>query len=294
LGVRFLAKIAVELNEALARRAHTGVPGGIDSRILAHGNGWTAGDLICTSGPRDRSFEEQHSDVSVAIVAAGSFQYRSRAGREFMTPGSILLGNAGQPFECTHQHTHGDRCIAFWFSPEYFESIAPGANDAFRGSRLPPLPVSSDLVAQACAGLTGSMDVAWEELAIQLAARPIGLMSDAPTPRGMPVNAEKHVSEIVRAIDDDPSADHSLETLADRARLSRYHFLRVFQQLTGVTPHQFILRTRLREAALRLASSGESVLHIALDCGFGDISNFNRTFRAEFGITPRAWRGKLL
>jgi AraC-like DNA-binding protein len=45
-------------------------------------------------------------------------------------------------------------------------------------------------------------------------------------------------------------------------------FLRTFQQLTGLTPHQF-------------------VLDIALDCGFGDVSNFNRAFRNEFGENPR-------
>jgi len=71
--------------------------------------------------------------------------------------------------------------------------------------------------------------------------------------------------------------------------LSPYHFLRTFERLTGVTPHQYILRARLREAALRLAEPGR-VLDIALDCGFGDLSNFNRTFRAEFGVSPRIFR----
>jgi len=79
-------------------------------------------------------------------------------------------------------------------------------------------------------------------------------------------------------------------SLAREAALSPFHFLRTFERLTGVTPHQYILRARLREAALRLAAEPAKILDIALDCGFADLSNFNRAFRAEFGVNPRAYR----
>src|SRR5208283_799598 len=59
------------------------------------------------------------------------------------------------------------------------------------------------------------------------------------------------------------------------------------QRLFG---HQYVLRARLREAAVRLAAQPNKVLDIALDCGFGDVSNFNRAFRAEFGVSPRVYR----
>jgi AraC-like DNA-binding protein len=51
-----------------------------------------------------------------------------------------------------------------------------------------------------------------------------------------------------------------------------------------------VLRTRLRHAAMRLLADPERVLDIALDFGFGDVSNFNRAFRTEFGMSPRALR----
>jgi AraC-like DNA-binding protein len=47
---------------------------------------------------------------------------------------------------------------------------------------------------------------------------------------------------------------------------------------------------RLRRAAVRIASERAKILDIALDCGFGDVSNFNRAFRAEFGVSPRIYR----
>ncbi len=78
--------------------------------------------------------------------------------------------------------------------------------------------------------------------------------------------------------------------LGREAGLSPYHFLRTFERLTGLTPHQYVRRARLRQAAMRLAADPGRVLDIALDSGFGDVSNFNRAFRAEFGVSPRGYR----
>lgn len=59
-----------------------------------------------------------------------------------------------------------------------------------------------------------------------------------------------------------------------------------------MTPHQYVLRLRLREAALRLAGALDpiKIVEIAFDAGFGDVSNFNRAFRAEFGMSPSRYR----
>ena len=102
--------------------------------------------------------------------------------------------------------------------------------------------------------------------------------------------AVARVTKGVRAIDRKGDATLSLHDLAKRAGLSSYHFLRTFTRLTGTTPHQFALRASLRAAALRLTLTRERIIDVALDSGFGDVSNFNRTFRAEFGVSPRQWR----
>ncbi len=54
--------------------------------------------------------------------------------------------------------------------------------------------------------------------------------------------------------------------------MSPYHFLRTFRQVAGMTPHQFVLRTRLHRAAVRLRTSDEPISAIAFDAGFGDLS----------------------
>ena len=266
---------------------------------VASGDGWSVDDVVCSHGPDDRPFEEQHDDVVIAIVTSGSFQYRAAgaaAGREMMTPGSILLGSHGQCYECGHEHAAGDRCLSFRFTPEYFESISAdargrGADRAFRLVRLPPARELSPLVAEACAALGGSVEEGWEELGVRLAARAVHFDScRAPSSDPVSASAVARVTETIRAIEDRPDETMSLASLARLAGLSRFHFLRMFESLTGVTPHQYILRARLRLAATRLQLDTSKILDVALDSGFGDVSNFNRTFRAEFGVSPRAYR----
>jgi AraC-like DNA-binding protein len=72
--------------------------------------------------------------------------------------------------------------------------------------------------------------------------------------------------------------------------MNRYHFLRVFKRVTGMTPHQYVIAVRLSRAASALARSRRPVLEIALDAGFNDLSMFNRRFRETYGVAPLGYR----
>jgi AraC family transcriptional regulator len=290
-----LAKIAVELEQALALRALNGAPGDLTVRELAGDGRWDVSDVLCTNGPRDRSFEERHSRVRIIIVAAGSFQCRVDKGRELMTPGSLLLGNLDQCFECGHEHGTGDRCLSFSYSPEYFEALVAGAGARphFPQHRLPPLRDLSPLVARAYSGLAHPSRFSWEELSVEMGVRVAQMANDVSLRQSaIPQSSVARVTRAVRTIERNPGGAHRLGDLAKEARLSPYHFLRTFESLTGITPHRYVLRARLRDAAIRLAAEPGKILDIALDCGFGDVSNFNRAFRAEFGVAPGVYRRK--
>jgi AraC family transcriptional regulator len=296
-----LGKIAADLQRALAHRAERGEAGQTSARVLAQGEGWSITDVLCTSGPRDRPFEERHAEFRIAVVVAGSFQYRSARGRALMTPGRLLLGSAEDVFECAHDHESGDRCLSFGYTPEYFEHLAAGMPAMRSGLNfpvvyLPPLRALSPLIARASAGLAGSAGVSWEELSIKLAAAVISQARGvSPAASHAPPSALARVTSVVRKIERQPDANLTIEALSRESRLSPYHFLRTFKSVTRVTPHQYILRTRLREAAIRSAEEPSTqVGDIALDCGFGDLSNFNHAFRAEFGLSPRAYRRRML
>jgi AraC family transcriptional regulator len=293
-----LAGIAVDMDRALALKRREGVPGRTAPRVLAQGEGWMVADVICTSGPQDRPYEEQHERPTIAVVLFGSFQYLSSGGRALMTPGSLMLGSPGQCFECGHQHGEGDRCVSFWYAPDYFERLSFDAGSRghparFKVARVPPIRSVSSLVACTAAGVAAAegLSVPWAEIGVKLAAHAVELAGDQSTrATSLPANSEARVTRAIRAIDSHPDDPLTLDALAREAGLSPYHFLRTFERLTGVTPHQYVRRTRLREAARRLITEGGTVLDIALDSGFGDVSNFNRAFRTEFGRSPLAFR----
>jgi AraC family transcriptional regulator len=72
--------------------------------------------------------------------------------------------------------------------------------------------------------------------------------------------------------------------------LSVFHFLRVFANVVGATPPQYLVRSRLRRAARLLSERERPVTDIALEVGFGDLSNFVRTFHRAAGVSPTEFR----
>jgi len=82
----------------------------------------------------------------------------------------------------------------------------------------------------------------------------------------------------------------SLAEMADMAGLSLYHFNRKYKKETGVTPHQFLLSTRMSAAKYYLSNTTMTIQEIALSCGFEDESAFCYSFRKREGKTPKQFR----
>lgn len=267
----------------------------VTAQELASGPGWRVIDVICENGPHDRRFEEQHADVSMAVVTRGTFQYRTRQGSAVLVPGAVLLGNAGACFECGHDHGHGDRCLAFHVTPAFMEVAASGVAGArrtsFSVSSLPPLPQLTPILAAAEAARDDRDSGAFEELALRLAGAVTALLTPTrPMVRQPTHRDERRISAAARRIEQHADEPLSLSDLACDAGLSPYHFLRTFRQVVGMTPHQFILHTRLHRAAVRLRRTDDAVSNIAYDAGFNDLSTFNRRFRRLMGVNPGVFR----
>lgn len=295
-----MGNIAAVLADACDTRDRLGASADLRVTLLARGADWAVEDVLCTHRPGDSRFEEQHELYRVALVGAGTFQCCGALGRELLTPGSLLLGNAHECFECGHEHGTGDRCLAFAYSQEMLERLAFDAG--VRGKlrlgtlRVPPIQRLATLVADACAAwdaVPGSVDRGvWEELGVRFAAAAVRHAGEpARAPRG-PANAERGIARVARLIERDPGAPLALDTLAREAKVSRYHFVREFARVTGLTPHRYLTRARLRQAAVRLVTDDARVIDVALACGFNDVSNFNHAFRGEFGTTPLQYRAR--
>ena len=265
------------------------------TRQLAGGRGWSMYEYVCEAGPDDRPFEERHDAVSIAAVVAGSFNYASDKGKALLHPGALLLGNHGACYECGHDHGVGDRCIAVQFSPDYFAEIAATAAGSskfsFPAAMLPSgremLPHTVMLEAS---GKNREPLKTEEDLVSFVAATVRALSGAAAVASRISSHDSRRLTRAVRYIEEHAERALDLDQLASIAAMSKFHFLRTFRRSVGMTPYQFLRSIRLRRAALRLLTSPDAVSAIAFETGFGDLSTFNSTFRARFGMNPMAFR----
>src|SRR3984893_18386836 len=88
----------------------------------------------------------------------------------------------------------------------------------------------------------------------------------------------------------DLATDLHVSTLAAESGYSRSHFLRTFRAAMGYSPHQWLTRLRVEQAKTILRQNSNSLIDIALDCGFSSHAHLSNTFRRIVGVTPSEYR----
>ena len=180
--------------------------------------------------------------------------------------------------------------MSFQLDPATVDAI--GARAALGQSRgVPPLPELMVVGELGQAALDGRSDVGVDEVGLWFTTRFIEIMSGRPFHAARPCARDRR--RAVHAalwIDDHASEAINLHDAAREAGLSEFHFLRLFTSVLGVTPKQYVIRSRLRRAARLLAEDARQITDIAYEVGFGDLSNFVRTFHRAAGVSPRGFR----
>ena len=257
---------------------------------LQRGESVRVDDFRCDVGRADRPYTELHHTHSISYVRKGSFGYRARGRAYELVAGSVLIGHPGDEYLCTHDHAVGDECLSIHLSPALVESLG-ARGDVWRTGAVPPLPELMVLGELAQAAAEGRSDLGLDEAGVWLAARFVGTVAGGE--RLAAAGAARDRRRAVDAalwIDAHAHEEVDLERAAREAGLSAFHFLRLFAKALGVTPHQYLVRSRLRRAARLLADEERSITDIAFGVGFGDLSNFVRTFHRAAGVSPRGFR----
>jgi len=100
----------------------------------------------------------------------------------------------------------------------------------------------------------------------------------------------RRIARVIEAILADPAAPHTVQSLAEVAHLSPFHFHRIYRALTGEGVFETVQRVRLAQAAQRLTGAEDSVTDVALNVGYGSPQAFARAFREFTGVSPRAFQ----
>jgi AraC-like DNA-binding protein len=257
-------------------------------RVITHlrSEALSVAGFHCDAGPGDAPFPEVHQGHSVSFVRRGTFGYQCRGCRTELVPGAILVGRPGDEYTCTHEHRGaGDECLSFGVSSDLLEEVGV-APSSFATPTLAPNPELMVLGEVALAAVEGRSDQGIEEAALAFVAR-VGRAADRPRAQRSPSGRDRR-----RAVDAALWLDAhcrervGLQGAARSVGLGAFHFLRLFSTVVGATPHQYLVRARLRRAARLLGERELSVSEVALEAGFADLSNFIRTFRRAAGMSP--------
>jgi transcriptional regulator GlxA family with amidase domain len=144
-----------------------------------------------------------------------------------------------------------------------------------RQSALAPVPrVSAVFAALAVATSEGFA----REEACLAAANAVLEQTVGPFHRMSSGDAER-AHAAARFIEAHAAEPLTLDTVAAHLALSTFHFVRVFRDAIGVTPHQYLMRVRLLRAIALLRDTRLPVTEVAYESGWSDLSTFNRTFR---------------
>ncbi|HYY94880.1 MAG TPA: helix-turn-helix transcriptional regulator [Pyrinomonadaceae bacterium] len=229
---------------------------------------------------------EPTAQTDVTFVERGAFALLEDRRWWDFSAGDVLVTSPGLRRSYRHfESCPEDRCLSVNFAPEVVE----GALGKLPRMTLPPrVPagVASNfalrwVVEAVRSGIRLEIESAAFHCATVLGPR---RWEKAPRLSGVGTYTRK-IRTACASIAERPEENHSLTSLAAEAGLSPFYFARVFSELVGEPPHQYLLRVRLRHAA-RLLRAGASVAEAALKSGFPDVNHFSKTFRRRFGVPP--------
>ena len=98
------------------------------------------------------------------------------------------------------------------------------------------------------------------------------------------------IEKVLNLMHADPGGPLNWDVLSKTACISRYHFLRIFEGLTEVSPHRFLMALRMEKAKRLLLESSISVTEISLQTGYASVATFVRVFKTLVGLSPSIFR----
>jgi AraC family transcriptional regulator len=263
---------------------------------------------------RDSSQAEQFTtaaspDLFVVLVTSGTYVIESRKGRSWHRatyhPGSVGVTAPGNVSVLRWHSTFPQRLesLHLYISAEMLDetSWTLDGQGLCRPQRLPDLLVLEDPLVTAAGCAIGRAlregasslyaDSIAQTLAVHLLYR-AGRDFFSPVVQGPRSTAlsERALSRVTSYMREHLHEDVNLDDLAAQANLSKYHLLRVFAKSTGFTPHRYLTRLRLRQAADLLRDTSQTVLQISIACGYHSPGQFAAAFRRQYGASPTEFR----
>lgn len=236
-----------------------------------------------------------HDTYALGTVEIGGETFIARGERHYVRHGSLVLLNPGDIHDGETADPTGWRYRMLYPAREVLAHVAsaiagrPAPAPHFRRAVVED-PEAAQLMLAAHHAAERSRSALERETRLMEALALLVTRHGDPAPLPAKTNGDRASIRRVRdLIEGGLGEDLALETLAAEARMSSWHFLRVFRRETGATPHLYVLQRRLARAR-RLLEAGEPPAAVAAATGFTDQSHLTNRFRRTYGVTPAVFR----
>ena len=98
------------------------------------------------------------------------------------------------------------------------------------------------------------------------------------------------VERAIRHMKENLAEPLDLDRIAGIAAISKFHLVRVFDEVTGTTPHHFLACLRMQRAKERLLKSDVTITDVCMEVGYASLGSFSKTFRELVGVPPQEFR----
>lgn len=219
---------------------------------------------------------------TLVLAQRGSFQHHGARGSQVVGPGSLVVGQAGEAYACSHEGGGGDCGLLFQYEPSLLEGLSTKPHSGVLQAQ--PRWQALALTAQ------GPDALAADAAALALLEAATG---QAQVPHQGKAQERRRAQAGLALLEARHHEAIGLKDLAAELGLSPWQAIRGFRQSLGTTPHQALMRIRLNQAQALLAQPELSVTEVALASGFGDLTNFLRCFKRHLGQSPGSHRRRL-
>lgn len=250
-----------------------------------------------------------HDFYEIYLFLSGDVTYVIEGKSYKLKPNDIIIINNQELHKAFIENGTPYERIVIWINPEYIKSLCSEKTNlltAFYSSSshklnlLRPNPdVTEEIysivekLGKACSSPDFGNDLLKEIYIVELLIylnRTYQIPFSEENMSGITYNDK--ITKIIHYINENLNGEVSLQTLSSKFYLSKYHLLREFKKNTGYTIHRYIQQKRLI-LARELLRDNKQVTEVCNLCGFGDYSNFIRSFKKEFGISPKKYSKKL-
>ena len=250
---------------------------------------------------RDTAGQERdfhfHEFDKIVLLLSGRVDYAVESVSYTLRPWDILLVKHHVIHKALIDKSEPYERIILYLDGSYFDRLLPGAgltacfDTADRTGEYRLVPDTEQRAGleqiflayeQAAKDSRFGAQALCDSYILQLLVQ-IGRINAAP--RREEQRFDPKIRQTLSYINENLGRELSVDALAERVYLSRYHFMRLFKAETGSTVHAYVRQKRLLYAA-RLIREGSPANQAAEAAGFADYSAFHRAFRASFGISP--------